>query len=132
METAFAEPASDIDREIKALIGEATAEQELKLQQELFKQKKRLADAERSLETKITKKAEEDKRIATSKISGAMASPDQRCRRVPTPTGHRIGHVVRLRSSYEGKARREQHLPVFDIDLQRRSRRGQDLGFACR
>jgi putative SOS response-associated peptidase YedK len=72
METAFAEPASDIEREIKALIGEFTAEQELKLQQELFKQKKRLADAERSLETKTTKKAEEDKRIATSKISWAM------------------------------------------------------------
>jgi beta-phosphoglucomutase-like phosphatase (HAD superfamily) len=62
METAFAEPASDIEREIKALIGEFTDEQELKLQQELFKQKKRLADAERSLETKTTKKAVEDKR----------------------------------------------------------------------
>ena len=72
METAFAEPASDIEREIKALIGEFTAGQELKLQQELFKQKKRLADAERSLETKTTKKAEEDMRIATSKISWAM------------------------------------------------------------
>jgi putative SOS response-associated peptidase YedK len=72
MEAAFAEPASDIEREIKALIGEFTDEQELKLQQELFKQKKRLADAERSLETKTTKRAEEDKRIATSKISWAM------------------------------------------------------------
>ena len=44
----------------------------MKLQQDLFKQKKRLADAQRSMETKTTKKAEEDKRIATSKISGAM------------------------------------------------------------
>jgi putative SOS response-associated peptidase YedK len=73
METAFAEPASDMEREIQSFIGEFTAEQELKLQQELFKQKKRLADAERSLETKTTKKAEEDRRIATSKISAAVA-----------------------------------------------------------
>jgi len=72
METAFAEPASAIEHEIKALIGEFTAEQELNLQQELFKQRKRLADAERSLETKTTKKAEENKRIATSKTSWAI------------------------------------------------------------
>ena len=82
METAFAEPVSDIEREIKALIGEFRAGQELKLQQELFKQKKRLADAERTLETKTTKKAEEDKRIASSKISWAMdklsKNPDKR------------------------------------------------------
>lgn len=33
METAFAEPTSDLERQIKALIDEFSAEQEVKLQQ---------------------------------------------------------------------------------------------------
>jgi putative SOS response-associated peptidase YedK len=45
------------------------AERETELQQELFKQVKRLADAERALQTKATKAATESQRIATSKIS---------------------------------------------------------------
>jgi len=72
MEAAFAEPRSDMEREIKALIAEFAAEQEVKLQQEIFKQRTRLADAERTLLTKTTKKAEEDKRISTAKIEWAM------------------------------------------------------------
>lgn len=44
------------------------AERETELQQELFKQKKRQADAERALQTKVTKKAQEDLRISTDKI----------------------------------------------------------------
>ena len=72
MEAAFAEPTSDLERRIKELINEFSAEQEVKLQQELFKQKKRLADAERILQLKATKKAEEDKRISTSKIDWAL------------------------------------------------------------
>jgi putative SOS response-associated peptidase YedK len=72
MEAAFAEPMSDLERQIKELINQFSAEQEVKLQQELFKQKKRLADAERILQTKSRKKAEEDERISTSKIEWAM------------------------------------------------------------
>ena len=72
MEAAFAEPTTDLERQIKALIDEFSAEQEVKLQQDLFKQRKRLADAERTLQAKSTKKAEEDKRISTSKIEWAM------------------------------------------------------------
>jgi len=72
IEAAFAQPTTELERQIKALIDEFAAEQEVKLQQELFKQKKRLADAERVLQAKTTKKAEEDKRIATSKIEWAM------------------------------------------------------------
>jgi hypothetical protein len=72
MEAAFADPTSDVGRQIKALIDEFSAEQEVKLQQELFKQKKRLADAERVLQTKSTKKAEEEQRISTSKIEWAL------------------------------------------------------------
>ena len=72
MEAAFAEPRSDLERQIKALIDEFSAGQEVKLQQELFKQRNRLVDAERVLQTKTTKKAEEDQRIATLKIAWAM------------------------------------------------------------
>jgi hypothetical protein len=42
-----------------------------KFEQELFKQKKRLADAERSLQKKETKKALNDQRVATDKIEWA-------------------------------------------------------------
>ena len=45
-----------------------------KLEQELFKQRKRLADAERTLQTKTTKAATESKRIATDEAIGAAMS----------------------------------------------------------
>ena len=59
--------------EIQALIRKHDAEQTSKLQQEVFAQRKRLADAERILQTKTTKGATESKRIATDKVSRAMA-----------------------------------------------------------
>ena len=55
MEDAFSQPQSDAERDIKALIDAYAAEQSVKLEQELFKQRKRLADAQRALQTKITK-----------------------------------------------------------------------------
>ena len=72
MEASFAHPQSELEHQIKSLIDEFATEQETKLQQGLFKQRKRLADAERALLTKTTKKAEEDKRISTSKIDWTM------------------------------------------------------------
>lgn len=68
MELAFVNAQTDEERQIKALIDEWAAGQATELQQELFKQSKRLADAERTLQTKTTKKALDDQRIATSKI----------------------------------------------------------------
>src|ERR1700682_4206619 len=52
MDAAFADPQSDDERQIKALIDEFNAQQASKLEQELFKQRKRLADAERTFQTK--------------------------------------------------------------------------------
>ena len=49
------------------------AQRESEAQQELFKQARRLADAERSLLTKTTKKAQEDQRIASAKIEKLKA-----------------------------------------------------------
>lgn len=55
--------------EIGALIGQYRAARERTLQQELFKQKKRLGDAERILQSKTTKKAQNDRRISTDKLA---------------------------------------------------------------
>ena len=72
MDAAFSDPQNDAEREIKGLIDEFDKQQASKLEQEVFKQKKRLADAERSLQTKGTKAATESKRIATDKIAWVL------------------------------------------------------------
>ena len=69
MDAAFLSPSSDWERKIKTLIEAHDAQAASKLEQEVFKQKKRLADAERTLQSKTTKKALEDRRIATDKIA---------------------------------------------------------------
>ena len=68
MEDAFFDPQTSDEREIKALIDEFSCQQATKFEAEVFKQKKRLADAERALETKTTKAAVESQRIATDKV----------------------------------------------------------------
>lgn len=68
VEAVFANPTTDDERAIKALIDEFNGAQATGFEQELFKQRKRLADAERALQTKVTKKAEDDQRIATTKV----------------------------------------------------------------
>jgi len=72
MDAAFAQPQTDEERQVKQLIDRFNAEQTTQLEQELFKQRKRLADAERTLLTKTTKAASESKRIATDKIEWAL------------------------------------------------------------
>jgi putative SOS response-associated peptidase YedK len=72
MEASFVQPSGDTELRIKALIDEFNAEQVSKTEQELFSQRKRLADAERTLQTKSTKAAVESQRIATNKIDLAM------------------------------------------------------------
>jgi putative SOS response-associated peptidase YedK len=59
--------------EIRKHISEFNTAQISKLEQDIFKQKKRLADAERALQTKTTKKATDDQRIATNKIEQGLA-----------------------------------------------------------
>jgi putative SOS response-associated peptidase YedK len=71
IEAEFADPQTEDEQTIKRLIDEFNAAQATKLEQELFKQRKRLADAERTLLTKTTKAAQESQRIATSKIEWA-------------------------------------------------------------
>ena len=72
VEESFAHPQTDGEREIKALIDEYRAQQAVKLEAEIFEQRKRLADAERALQRKVTKKALEDQRIAPKNIRQLM------------------------------------------------------------
>lgn len=69
MDEVFNDPHSPEEHQIKESIDAYRTEQATRLEQEMFKQRKRLADAERSLQTKHTKAAAESQRIATSKIS---------------------------------------------------------------
>jgi len=76
MDAAFANPKSPEEEEILKMVRAFNAEQASKLEQELFKQRKRLADAERTLQTKTTKAATESKRIAADKIEWAKGKLD--------------------------------------------------------
>jgi len=69
---SFADPRSEDERKIHDLIVEGDAELARTLEQELFTQKKRLADAERTLQTKVTKKAQNEQRIARNKMEAAQ------------------------------------------------------------
>ncbi|MGF6937087.1 putative SOS response-associated peptidase YedK [Paraburkholderia sp. UCT70] len=96
MEDAFFDPQSDDEREVKTLIDRFNAEQVTKLEQDLFKQRSRPADAERSLQTKVTKAATESKRIAANKIEQALGWLDDIRRTEPEPRDSRIfpGHYA--------------------------------------
>lgn len=72
MELAFEHPETKDEQKIKSLIDEYRTTQSRQLEQELFKQRKRLADAERTIKTKATKKAMEDQRIATAKTEALV------------------------------------------------------------
>jgi putative SOS response-associated peptidase YedK len=71
MEAAFADPQTEQERQIKALIVAYTADQVGKTERDLFQQTKRLADAERTLQSRTTRAATESKRIASDKIEKA-------------------------------------------------------------
>lgn len=62
--------------EITKAIDRFNAEQGTALEQELFQQRTRLANAERTLQTKTTKAATDSKRIATDKINATLRRLD--------------------------------------------------------
>lgn len=68
-EANFDDPTNDQEQRIKSAIDEHRARTATKLEKELFSQKTRLVNAERSLQLKETKKAREDVRIGTTKIA---------------------------------------------------------------
>lgn len=75
MELAFCrqeDQADESTRPIREAIERWQTQQKLRLEQDLFKQRKRLADAQRSLLTKTTKSASEAQRIASAKIDWTL------------------------------------------------------------
>lgn len=68
----FAHPQSAEERRIQQLDAEYRSKKTTDNEQEVFKQKKRLADAERKLKVKETKAALNERRIATSKIEASL------------------------------------------------------------
>lgn len=95
MVDAFAQASTPAEQEVKALLDQHAAQEATKLQEGLFAQRKRLADAERVLAgPKSTKKAGEDQRIATNKIEQALAKLADLARVEPKERDPRIfpGH----------------------------------------
>lgn len=72
MDATFARAQWAEAAQVRAWIAEFDRAQASTLEQEVFRQRKRLADAERTLQTRTTKKALEDQRIATAKVEWAM------------------------------------------------------------
>jgi putative SOS response-associated peptidase YedK len=90
LDDAFLDPQTDGEREIRELINKTRAGQKTKLEQELFKQRTRLTEAERKLESKLTKTATESRRIATDKIEAALRRIEDLNRTEPKPHDSRI------------------------------------------
>lgn len=66
------DPQTPEERHCRELILRHEAAEAARTQELLFDQRRRLADAERTLTTKTTKKAANDKRVATNKIASAL------------------------------------------------------------
>jgi len=96
MEDAFADPQTDAEREIRASIERFNAQETARLEQDLFKHRARLADAERSLQSKVTKKAAESRRIANEKVQWTLGRLDDLRRTEAQPRDSRIfpGHYA--------------------------------------
>ena len=68
----FSNPQTAEERRIQQLDAEYRSKKTTDNEQEVFKQKKRLADAERKLKVKETKAALNERRVATSKIEASL------------------------------------------------------------
>ncbi|EUC17606.1 UNVERIFIED_ORG: putative SOS response-associated peptidase YedK [Burkholderia sp. CF145] len=90
LDVAFLEADEAATDAIRRAIGWFNETQNSALEQELFKQRTRLADAERTLEKKVTKAASAGKRIATDKIEATLRRIDDLKRTELKPQDSRI------------------------------------------
>jgi putative SOS response-associated peptidase YedK len=93
-EANFDDPSTDQERRIKSAIDEHRSRLATKFEKDLFSQKTRLVNAERSLKEKETKKAREDVRIATTKIATLTTKLSDLRRTEPSPDDNRIFPMV--------------------------------------
>ena len=89
-EANFDEPSNDQERRIKSAIDEHRVKVAAKLEKDLFSQKTRLVNAERSLKEKETKKAREEVRIAGGKIAALSTKLSGLRSLEPNPEDNRI------------------------------------------
>jgi len=68
----FELPRTPLEQEIREAIDRYRTAQVAGLEQELFAQRRRLADAERKLGVKVTKAATDSRRIATNRVEAAL------------------------------------------------------------
>lgn len=71
-ERNFDEPKSEQEQRIRSLLDRYRDDNVTRLEQDVFTQKKRLADAQRKLQEKETKSARNDARIASNKIETSL------------------------------------------------------------
>lgn len=90
LEANFDAPASAVEERIKDSIDRYRAKVRSGHEAALFAQKKRLADAERTLLTKQTRKALDDRRIATRKIAWHLEKLAELARTEPKEADSRI------------------------------------------
>jgi putative SOS response-associated peptidase YedK len=81
---------NDGPEDLAEIIRGYDAREMAELEQELFKQKKRVADGQRALQAKTTKKAQDDVRIGTDKMGKIQARIDTLKRREPKPSDSRM------------------------------------------
>jgi putative SOS response-associated peptidase YedK len=93
-EANFDNPVSDQERQIKAAIDEHRSRTATRVEKDLFSQKTRLVNAERSLKEKETKKAREEVRIATTKIETLTTKLSDLRRSETSPDDNRIFPMV--------------------------------------
>ncbi len=72
MDIAFLNPKTDEERQIFEMIKEFDSKRTTQLEQDLFKLKARLADADRKLQIKETASALKEKRVVTDKIAKTL------------------------------------------------------------
>ena len=96
VDAMFLEPRTPPEQRIKDMIERFNRSQGAKLEEALFAQRTRLADAERALQTKATKTAAESKRIAGNKIETLRRRLDDLRRTEPLERDARIfpGHYA--------------------------------------
>jgi putative SOS response-associated peptidase YedK len=90
LDANFANPSTDDELRIAELIAQFDRKLLAGFEQEIFKQRRRLADAERQLATKPTKKAMNDQRIATNKVSQLRGKIEDLKRTEDSPRDSRI------------------------------------------
>lgn len=91
--------------EVAELIRAWDADEMTDLSQELFKQKRRVADGQRKLLEKVTRKAQDDVRIGTDKMARIQARMDALKRTEPKPSDSRIfpGYFVPVMVMEDGQ-----------------------------